>query len=139
MVQCETGVTIADLIDVFRPRGYFPVVTPGTWFVTMGSAIAADIHGKHHHRDGSIASLVDQMELLSDTGQIITCSRQERPDVFWATVGGMGLTGVILSTAVRLKPVETVYLTVDYERAANLDDALAQFCEGDQTYPYSVA
>ena len=139
VVQCETGVTIADLIDVFLPRGYFPAVTPGTWFLTMDSAIAADIHGKNHHRDGSIASFVDQIELLSDTGQIITCSRQVRPDVFWATVGGMGLTGVILGAAVHLKPVETAYLTVDYESAANLDDALAQFCEGDQTYPYSVA
>jgi len=139
VVECEAGVSYQDLLDTFGPRGFVPPVTPGTKFVTMGGAIAADVHGKNHHRDGSLAEFVLSFELLTGTGQVLTCSRQQNADVFWATLGGMGLTGVILSARLRLRRVESAYVEVDYRKAANLDQALELFEQDDQNYRYSVA
>ncbi len=138
LVDCESGVTFEDLINVFLPRGYFPPVTPGTKFVTMGGAVAADVHGKNHHRDGTISAFVDSLTLRTAKGDVLTCSHTENPDLFWATVGGMGLTGIILSVKLRLKPVETAFLSVEHHKAHNLDAALEAFGE-DQNYHYSVA
>lgn len=138
-VECEAGVAFADLLEVFVPRGFFPAVTPGTKYLTVGGAIAADVHGKNHHRDGSFASFVDEVRLLTAGGQVLTCSRTQHPEVFWATVGGMGLTGVIVSARLRLAPIETAYLRVDYRRARDLDEALDAFLSSDAGYRYSVA
>lgn len=137
-LQAEAGVTLQEILEVFLPRGYFVPVTPGTKFVTVGGAIAADVHGKNHHRDGSIAAFVESFELLTGTGAELTCSRTENADVFWATLGGMGLTGIILTARLKLMPVETAFLTVDFHKAANLDEALKAF-EQDNEYRYSVA
>ena len=93
LLECEAGVTYQDLIQTFLPRGFFPPVTPGTQFVTLGGAIAADVHGKNHHRDGSIANFVESFELLTAGGETLHCSRTENSDAFWGTLGGMGLTG----------------------------------------------
>jgi decaprenylphospho-beta-D-ribofuranose 2-oxidase len=136
---CEAGASIADIIDFALARGWFPLVTPGTKFVTVGGAIAADVHGKNHHHDGSFASCLVDFRLLAASGEVLTCSRDENASVFWATLGGMGLTGAILDARIRLRPVESAYVTVDYERTANLDESLAAFAEGDQRYTYSVA
>jgi decaprenylphospho-beta-D-ribofuranose 2-oxidase len=127
-----------EILDVYLPRGYFLPVTPGTKFVTLGGAVAADVHGKNHHRDGSIAEFVDSFTLLTGTSETLPCSRSENSDVFWATLGGMGLTGIIQTVRFRLKPVETAFLTVDYKKAANLDEALKAFGQ-DHEYRYSVA
>jgi FAD/FMN-containing dehydrogenase len=137
VVECEAGVSLAELIDVFLPRGLFLPVTPGTKFVTLGGAIAADVHGKNHHCDGTIGNFVLDLKLLTPAGEILTCSPAENADVFRATLGGMGLTGMILSA--RLRPVESAYVVADYHRAASLDDALARFAESDERYQYSVA
>ncbi len=139
VLECESGVSIGDLLEVFVPRGYFPPVTPGTKHVTIGGAIAADIHGKNHHRDGSFSFFVVDLHLLTATGEILTCSREEHPEVFWATVGGMGLTGVVLSARIRLLPITSAYLQVDTHRVGNLDEALARFAADDAHYAYSVA
>jgi decaprenylphospho-beta-D-ribofuranose 2-oxidase len=136
---CEAGISFADIIDWGVPRGWFPPVTPGTKFVTMGGAVAADVHGKNHHRDGTLASFVQALTLLTADGETLRCSRAERPDVFWATVGGMGLTGMILDVRLRLRAVESSWLRVDYRKAPDLERTLAAFAEGDAGSPYSVA
>ena len=139
ILECEGGASLADVLDFFLPRGFFPSVTPGTKYVTIGGAIAADVHGKNHHHDGSIAEFVESFQLLIASGDMLTCSRQENTEAFWATMGGMGLTGVILSARLRMRRVESAYITVDYQRAANLDEALSLFAQGDGQYQYSVA
>jgi decaprenylphospho-beta-D-ribofuranose 2-oxidase len=139
ILECEAGVSYEDLIDVFLPRGFFPPVTPGTRFVTLGGAIAADVHGKNHHRDGSIANFIESFDLLIADGRTLRCSRQDNADAFWATLGGMGLTGIILSARLRLQPVESAYVVVDQKRSANLEQTLAAFSDGDHDFKYSVA
>lgn len=139
IVECEAGVSYEDLLHQFVPQGFFPPVTPGTKFVTMGGAIANDVHGKNHHKDGSIANFVIDFDLLTGTGEILHCSREENADVFWATIGGIGLTGMILKTRIRLKPIETSYFDVHYDKTKNLDEALEQFLLNDDKYTYSVA
>ncbi|HUY36146.1 MAG TPA: FAD-binding oxidoreductase [Pirellulales bacterium] len=139
VLECEGGVPLADIIDFALPRGFFPAVTPGTRFVTVGGAIAADVHGKNHHQDGSFASCLIDFRLLTASGEVLTCARERNARAFWATVGGMGLTGVILDARFRLRPVASAYVTVDYQRTANLDESLSAFAEGDHRYTYSVA
>jgi decaprenylphospho-beta-D-ribofuranose 2-oxidase len=138
-LECEAGVGLDTIIDTFMRRGWFLPVTPGTRFVTVGGAIANDVHGKNHHSDGAFCDFVDSLTLLIPTGAVLTCSRTENADVFWATVGGIGLTGFILTVRLRLLPVETAYAKVDYHRAGNLDEALALLHEHDEKFRYSVA
>jgi FAD/FMN-containing dehydrogenase len=139
VLEAEAGVSFDDILSVFVPRGWFPPVTPGTKYVTLGGAIAADVHGKNHHRDGSIGIFVQSLKLMTAAGEIIDCSRETHPEVFRATLGGMGLTGVIVSAEIRLTPIETARVSVDYKGAANLDAALEAFGGSDQGYQYSVA
>lgn len=139
VLRCEAGVTIGEMLDLFVPRGFFPPVTPGTRYVTLGGAIAADVHGKNHHRDSSLAAHVLWFDLMLASGEIKRCSREENTDLFWATVGGMGLTGVIIELAIRLRRITSAYLEGEIIRAADLDDAIARFEAADSRYDYSVA
>ena len=139
VLECEAGVSFADVVETFLPRGWFLPVTPGTKHVTVGGALAADVHGKNHHRDGTIAAFVESFRLLTPGRGLLRCSRDENADVFRATLGGMGLTGAILSARIRLMRVESAWVTVDYARAAGLDDALRRFAESDARHRYSVA
>ncbi|MGA9721312.1 MAG: FAD-binding oxidoreductase, partial [Candidatus Binatus sp.] len=139
LLRCEAGVTIAELIDVFLPRGFFPPVTPGTRFVTLGGSIAADVHGKNHHRDSSLSSHVISFDLMIASGDVIRCSREENAAFFWATIGGMGLTGVILELELRMRRVESAYLEGEVIRAGNIDAAIEAFERIDAQYGYSVA
>jgi decaprenylphospho-beta-D-ribofuranose 2-oxidase len=139
LLECEAGVSLAEIIEVFLPRGWFLPVTPGTKFVTLGGAIANDVHGKNHHADGAFGNFVEELALLTQAGETLTCSLSENEDVFRATLGGAGLTGIILSAKIRLIPVETAWISVDYRRAENLDDALAAMADSDSEYKYSVA
>jgi decaprenylphospho-beta-D-ribofuranose 2-oxidase len=138
-LDCEAGASLRDIIDIFLPQGFFPAVTPGTKFVTVGGAIAADVHGKNHHVDGSIANFVDRFDLLIASGQVIRCSREENAEAFWATIGGMGLTGIILEARIRLRPVESGYVVVDTHKTMNLDQTIEAFASSDSEYQYSVA
>ncbi|WP_237669410.1 FAD-binding protein [Virgibacillus halodenitrificans] len=138
-LTCEAGVSLADIIDVFLPRGYFLPVTPGTKLVTVGGAIANDVHGKNHHVDGCFSEFVTSMELMLASGEVITCSREENTEAFWATIGGIGLTGMILQATLQLISVETSYIKATYEKARNLDEAFNKFVENDANYKYSVA
>ncbi|MGE0354829.1 MAG: FAD-binding protein [Gemmatimonadales bacterium] len=139
VLHCEAGVTIADLLEYFLPRGFLPPVTPGTKFVTLGGALACDVHGKSHHRDGSFSRHVLEFRLLTASGEILTCSRTENAELFWATHGGMGLTGIVTDLRLRLLPVESSYVVVDYDRAPDLDAALRLFHDSDDRYTHSVA
>ena len=115
-MECEAGVSLAEIIRHLQPRGWFLPTTPGTKFVTVGGAIAADVHGKNHHCDGSFGLHVLDLKLLTAAGIVLRCSPSDLPELFWATVGGMGLTGVILSARIQLIPVETAYYNVTYRR-----------------------
>lgn len=139
LLECEAGTSFAEIIHRFLPQGYFLPVTPGTKFVSVGGAIAADVHGKNHHRDGSLANFVAGLDLLTATGEILHCSPATNREVFWATVGGMGLTGIILSAQIQLRRVETAWLRVDYQKATRLEEALEVMAATDKNYQYSVA
>jgi len=139
ILRCEAGVTIAEIIEVFMPRGFFPPVTPGTKFVTIGGSLAADVHGKNHHRDSSLANHVLNFDLMLASGEVRRCSREQNADLFWATAGGMGLTGVILEVELRLIPVESAWIDGEVIRARNADDALETFERSDREYRYSAA
>jgi decaprenylphospho-beta-D-ribofuranose 2-oxidase len=136
-VLCDAGVSLHRLMEVLLPLGWFVPVTPGTRYVTVGGAIGADIHGKNHHVSGSFSRHVLSFELLTADGEIRTVSRGT--PLFDATAGGMGLTGVILTATVGLQPVETALMSVDTERATDLDDLMARLSAGDHRYRYSVA
>lgn len=139
ILECEAGVSLEEILDVFVPRGYFLPVTPGTKFVTVGGAIANDVHGKNHHRDGTFGRSVVDLGLYTPRGELYLCSPESHMDLFWATVGGIGLTGVILTARFRLQRIESAYILVDYYRARNLEDALATMEASDKDYQYSVA
>ena len=136
-VLCDAGVSLHRLMEVLLPLGWFVPVTPGTRYVTVGGAIGADIHGKNHHVSGSFARHVLSFELLTADGEIRTVGRGT--PLFDATAGGMGLTGVILTATFRLQPVETALMSVDTERAVDLDDLMARLTATDHRYRYSVA
>ena len=138
LLTCEAGVLLADILSTFVPRGWFPPVVPGTQFVTLGGMIAADIHGKNHHRDGSFGAHVESLTLATADGEVRMCSRMQHGDLFRATLGGMGLTGVILSASFRLQPIETAFLMAETRAAPNLYETLALF-EASRDWPYSVA
>ena len=133
------GVSLDALLRTIVPRGYFVPVTPGTRFVTVGGAIASDIHGKNHHLDGSFGNHVRRLSLLLADGSVVDIGPDRRPDLFWATVGGMGLTGVILDATVQLLRVETSRIAVDTTRTPDLDTLLTLMDEGDRYHRYSVA
>lgn len=137
-VVAEAGVLLGDIIKAFLPRGWFPYVTPGTKFVTLGGMVAADVHGKNHHKDGSFRTCVDWIDLIDASGQVKRCARDENTDLFEWTLGGMGLTGVIVRVALRLRPVETGWIRQQTHVAENLDQAIDLF-ESTLDATYSVA
>lgn len=138
-IRAEAGVSFDELIGEVVPRGFFVPVTPGTRQVTIGGAIAADIHGKNHHRDGSLADHLESVTLMLPDGEQREVSPADDAELFWATVGGMGLTGIILSAVVRLIPIETSLMVVETRRASDLEALMAAMAEGDQHHRYSVA
>jgi decaprenylphospho-beta-D-ribofuranose 2-oxidase len=139
VVSCEAGVSLEQLMTDLLPSGWFVPVSPGTRKVTVGGAIAADVHGKNHHSAGSFARHVLSFDLLTADGAVRTVTPDSDPDVFWATAGGMGLTGIILRAALQMKRVETSRLIVDTVRTANIDDTMAYLSATDKKYGYTVA
>ncbi|MEE1756153.1 FAD-binding oxidoreductase [Streptomyces sp. SP18CS02] len=136
-VVCDAGVSLHRLMEVLLPLGWFVPVTPGTRYVTVGGAVGADIHGKNHHVSGSFGRHVRAFDLLTADGTVRTVL--PGTELFDATTGGMGLTGVILSAELALLPVETSLMAVDTERARDLDDLMGRLTATDHHYRYSVA
>ena len=138
IVTCQAGVTLADLLDVFVPRGWFLPVTPGTKFITVGGAIAADVHGKNHHRDGCFSRHVQRIAVARGDGEVVECSPQTDRDLFAMTCGGMGLTGAILEATISLRPVETAFVREEILKAENLDEIMRHF-DASEDWTYTVA
>lgn len=137
-LRAEGGVSFDSLLKMLVPKGFFLPVTPGTRFVTLGGAIASDIHGKNHHVDGSLARYIEQLTLVTPTGTI-SCGCSQHEEEFAATCGGMGLTGVVIDATMRLIPIETSKMLVDTERAKDLDACMAMLADEYGRYRYSVA
>jgi len=137
-VTLEAGVLLSDLIATVLPRGFFPQVVPGTSLITVGGAIAADVHGKNHHCEGGFGQYVEALQLALPSGDVVRASRDQHPEVFGATIGGMGLTGTILEATIRLRPVETGWIRQRTIVADNLGAAIAAL-DGSDGVTYSVA
>jgi decaprenylphospho-beta-D-ribofuranose 2-oxidase len=139
VVRALGGTSLDDLMRVSIPQGWFPPVTPGTRFVTLGGAIASDVHGKDHHAAGTFGCHVRSMVLALPDGSTRALDPESTPEEFWATCGGMGLTGTVVEATVAFRPIETSRITVDTDRAPDLDHLLAMLTEGEARYRYSVA
>jgi decaprenylphospho-beta-D-ribofuranose 2-oxidase len=137
-IRCGAGVTLTELLDLFVPRGWFLHSTPGTKLISVGGAIASDVHGKSHHREGCFSNHVSELTLMLGDGETVTCSRDTHSELFHATCGGMGLTGVILDATFRLRPIESAHILETTYKAANLDEALT-LIEANEGTTYSVA
>jgi decaprenylphospho-beta-D-ribofuranose 2-oxidase len=139
LVTAEAGASIDRLLHALVPQGLFVPVTPGTRYVTVGGAIAADIHGKNHHRKGSWCQHVTSLRLQLASGDVVEVGPDRDPELFWATAGGMGLTGVVLDATFACPRIGSSRLLVDTDRAADLDEVLELMASGDHAYDYSVA
>ena len=138
VLECQPGILLDAVLEVIVPKGWFLPVTPGTKFITIGGAVASDVHGKNHHVDGSFSSHVMEMDVLLSDGSTMTCSKELNSDLFWATCGGMGLTGIITRVQFDLKKIETSYIKQKQVKAKNLEEVLELF-ETYKHYTYSVA
>ena len=138
LVEVGSGTSLDALIRTSLPLGWFIPVSPGTRQVTVGGAIAADVHGKNHHREGSFCSYVNSLTVVTPVG-VLTITPENDPELFWATAGGMGLTGIIVKATMRLSRVETAWVEVDTERFNDLDGAMSAMEAMDYVYRYSVA
>lgn len=138
VLTAAAGTLLADILDCLVPRGWFPSVTPGTKFVTLGGMLAADVHGKNHHKAGTIGDHVESLDLALADGRVVRCSRDENAPLFAATLGGMGLTGIILSARLKLQRIETAYVRQETLRARDLDQIMDLF-EASRDWTYTVA
>jgi len=138
VVTVGAGTSIDELLSFSIPQGWFVPVTPGTRQVTLGGAVAADVHGKNHHLDGSLGNHVLEMRIITPQGAF-TISPTNDGELFWATIGGMGLTGVITTVTLKMLKIETDLVLVDTERYENLDAVMSAMKSGDDAYKYSVA
>lgn len=139
VLRAEAGMTLDDLLRICVPAGWFPAVTPGTRFVSLGGCVAADVHGKNHHRDGSFSTGVRELALIDGEGQQRHCSRDEQAEAFWATVGGMGLTGMIGEVALQLQPIDSAYMHVRHLPSLDLAHTFSLLEDPAHDATYTVA
>jgi FAD/FMN-containing dehydrogenase len=139
VLACEAGVLLADILRLVVPAGWFLPVIPGTCYVTVGGAIANDVHGKNHHRAGTFGRHVRRLELLRSNGDRMLCSPSENPDWFAATVGGLGLTGVVTWAELQLRPIAGPWVDVESIRFANLETFFSLCTEAERDFEYTVA
>ncbi len=139
ILRAEAGVTLAEILEVIVPKGWFLPVTPGTKFVSLGGCVAADVHGKNHHHEGSFGDHVLSIELILADASRVICSPSERSGLFWATVGGMGLTGIIGEVTLKLIPVQSPLIKVHHHAAVNLEQLFRLMQDPDLDDRYSVA
>lgn len=137
-LTCEAGFALDEIVRVFLPRGWFPPVTPGTRFVTIGGCVACDVHGKNHHRDGSFGSFVERLVVEVADGREVECGPHRERELFLATVGGMGLTGLITEVTLRLQPVESGWMVVETAPVAGLAAMLHGLRDAAKDWQYTV-
>ena len=138
ILTAEAGITIREILKIIVHQGWFVPVSPGTSYVTLGGAIASDVHGKNHHIAGTFGKHVKSFTLLLGTGEMVKVSPTERPDLFYATCGGMGLTGVILNATIQLFPIQSSYIAQKCIKADCIESAFEAF-EDNSKSTYSVA
>jgi FAD/FMN-containing dehydrogenase len=138
VLRAEAGFSLREMNRLFMPRGFFTAVTPGTQYVTLGGMVAADVHGKNHHRDGCFGNHVRALRMRVADGRIVGCSREVEPDLFRATVGGMGLTGHILEVEIGLIRIPSQWIVMESERIADIDHFIAGLKEAGRAWPYTL-
>ena len=138
IIKVEAGLILADLLKAFVPQGWFAPVTPGTQFVSIGGMVASDVHGKNHHVDGSFGQHITELSLMLANGEIETCSPTNNSDLFHATIGGMGLTGIILTVSFRMTAVQSAWVRQETIRCDSLDAVMDEF-EQSKHWKYTVA
>lgn len=138
ILHCQSGVMLSEILETFVPKGWFLKVTPGTKLITIGGAIASDVHGKNHHIEGCFSNCIEEFNLMLANGDIKTCSKTKNEDLFKATCGGMGLTGVILDAKISLKKINSKYINQTTIKTKNLKETFEAF-EKYSNQPYSVA
>lgn len=136
---CQPGMTLADILRAFVPRGWMLPVTPGTGHPTLGGSVACDVHGKNHHQAGTLSRHIQWLDLLIASGDVVRCSETENPDLFAATAGGLGLTGIIVQLCIRLVRVESAWIVEESVRANSLAEMMEKLTVSDETHPYTVA
>jgi FAD/FMN-containing dehydrogenase len=139
VLECEAGVLLSEIISLTLPHGWFPPVTPGTAMVTVGGAIANDVHGKNHHRAGSFGHHLLSFELRRSSGEILRCAPDQRADWFAATIGGLGLTGMISTARLQMRRVPGEWIAGDSQRFGNLEEFFELAAQSDAAYEYTVA
>jgi len=139
LLRCEAGVSLAEILKLIVPHNWFLTVTPGTKFVTVGGAIANDVHGKNHAYAGTFGAHVTQFELLRSNGDRLLCSPTQNTDFFKATIGGLGLTGLILWAEIQLKRIESPFIEEDIIKFDNLDEFFELAAESEKSYEHTVA
>ncbi|MBN1688389.1 MAG: FAD-binding oxidoreductase [Candidatus Omnitrophica bacterium] len=139
LLRCEAGVTLFEILDQFVPEGWFLPVTPGTKYVTVGGAIANDVHGKNHHVGGTFGCHVKRLELLRSSGERFLCSAEENAEMFRATIGGLGLTGLILWADIQLKKIEGPWIHMETEKFSNLDEFFGITEASDEAFELTAA
>lgn len=138
-LRAEAGTTLAEILPVIVPKGWFLPVTPGTKFVSLGGCVAADVHGKNHHHEGSFGDHVVALELILSDGSRVTCSPSERVELFCATIGGMGLTGIIGEVTFKLIPIQSAFMKVRHLAADNFEQLFSRMQDPDNDDRYTVA
>ncbi|MCX7835861.1 MAG: FAD-binding oxidoreductase [bacterium] len=139
IIRVSAGTSLKQILDFVVPQGWFLPVTPGTQYCTVGGCVAADVHGKNHHIQGSFSKFVHSFDLMCSGGSLLTCNLQTNSDLFFATLGGMGLTGVIVWVELQLTPVQTIYITERKRRIQSWEECIEAFQEDNPNEPYAVA
>jgi len=139
VLVCESGLTIDELLRICIPKGWFVPVTPGTKYVTIGGAIANDVHGKNHHKAGNFGNHVVEFELLRSTGESMLCSHTENREMFSATIGGLGLTGIITWAKIQLKKINSPVIDAENCKFGSIDEFLTLASDSENDFEYTVS
>ena len=138
LLRCSSNVTISEINDLIISKGWFLNITPGSKFVSVGGAIANDVHGKNHHKDGSFSDYLDEFDIIKENGEIISCSSKTNPELFYATCGGLGLTGIIINVKIKLLRIKSKNIDVKVVKTKNFEETI-QKLNDLKDYKYLVA
>lgn len=139
ILTAEAGITLAEILNLIVPAGWFLPVTPGTQYVSIGGCVAADVHGKNHHYSGSLGNYIIEFELITADQKKIICSPSQHAEIFWATIGGMGLTGIIGTVTLKLQPINNPFIYTQHYASDNLEQTFSKLENKNYDDNYSVA